>query len=181
MHLLSIQSMTVGVWGFKKINVSNPPEIFDLLKTNHPKVVIQIIDAKFVAGIDHVSKIAFQVLKDIQRKNLLAQKEELHLLMKMTCQDQIDQAIKVGGLQNGSLDVVVIALGKKKDTEKVSQTLSELFGSETNSIIHLQHSREKFLMSFHKIPRDLIIRLEKRGKDMTDILAEKAALLCLRD
>ena len=181
MYRLSINSTTVGVWGFRKIKGSNPPEIFAGLKINHPKVVIQIINAKFVAGLDHVRKIAFQVLIDMQRKNLLVQKEDLHLLMKMTCQDQIDQAIKVGGLRNGSIDVVVIGLGKKKDIEDVSKTLNQLFGSESNEVILLLPSRQKFLMSFHKIPLDLIKRLELRGKDITDILVEKAALLCLQD
>jgi len=181
MYRLSIQSTTVGVWGFRKIKGSNPPEIFDRLRNNHPEVVIQIINAKFVAGLDHVRKIAFQVLIDMQRKSLLVKKEDLHLLMKMTCQDQIDRAIKVGGLINGSIDVVVIGLGKKKAIEAVSQTLNELFGSESNEVILLLPSRQKFLMSFHKIPRDLIVRLEKRGRDITDILVEKAALLCLQD
>ena len=181
MYSLSIHSTTVGVWGFRNIKESNPPEIFDRLKIDHPRVIIQIINAKFVAGLEHVRKITFQVLIDMQKKNLLVRKEDLHLLMKMTCQDQIDQAIKVGGLRKGSIDVVVIGLGKKKHIEDLSQTLNELFGSESNEVILLLPSRQKFLMSFHKIPRDLIIRLESRGKDITDILVEKAALLCLQE
>jgi len=181
MYRLTIQSITVGVWGFRKIKGSNPPEIFDRLRINHPRVVIQIINAKFVAGLDHVSKIAYQVLIDRQRKKLLVHKEDLHLLMKITCQDQIDQAIKVGGIRNGLMDVVVIGFGQKKDIEGVSQTLNDLFGRDFNEIILLIPSRQKFLMSFHKIPKDLVIRIEKRGKDITDILVEKAALLCLQD
>ncbi len=178
MYHISIQSTTIGVWGFRKIKGTNPPEIFDLFGNDHPDVVIQIINAKFVAGLDHVRKIAFQVLTDIQKKNLLVQKEDLHLLMKITCQDQIEQAIKVGGLA-GSIDVVVIGLGKKRDIDDVDQTLNKLFGTDSNEVILLVPARQKFLMSFHKIPRDLILSLEKRGRDITDILVEKAALLCL--
>jgi len=181
MYNLSIQSTAVGVWGFRKVKGRSPPEIFDLLRQNHPKVVIQIINAKFVAGLDHIRKIVFQVLIDMERKNLLVQREDLHFLMKMTCQDQIDQAIKVGGLNDGSIDVVVIGLGKEGDIEDVSQTLSKLFGTDSNEVIPMLPARQKFLMSFHKIPRDLILRLEKRGKDITDVLVEKAALLCLHD
>ncbi len=180
MYHISIHSTTIGVWGFRKIKGMNPPELFDRLRNNHPEVVIQIINAKFVAGLDHVRKIAYQVLLDIQKKNLLVQKEDLHLLMKMTCQDQIDQAIKVGGLA-GSIDVVVIGLGKKRDVDDVSLTLNKLFGKDSNEVILLVPARQKFLMSFHNIPKHLILSLEKRGRDITDILVEKAALLCLRN
>ncbi|MFQ6011336.1 MAG: KEOPS complex subunit Cgi121 [Nitrososphaerales archaeon] len=176
-----MQSMTVGVWGFKRSSEDTPPEIFERLRNIHPNVVIQLMNAKFVAGLDHVSKIAFQVSMDMRKENLLANREELHLLMKMTCQDQIEQAIKVGGLGRESSDLVAIGLGKKRDIEKVSRTLNELFGSDADRIVLLTPSRKKFLMSFHRIPVELVNRLEKRGMDITDILAEKAALLCLGD
>ena len=80
MYHISIHSTTIGVWGFRKIKGMNPPELFDRLRNNHPEVVIQIINAKFVAGLDHVRKIAYQVLLDIQEKKLLVQKEDLHLI-----------------------------------------------------------------------------------------------------
>ncbi len=76
---------------------------------------------------------------------------------------------------------MVIGLGKKRDVDDVSLTLNKLFGKDSNEVILLVPARQKFLMSFHNIPKHLILSLEKRGRDITDILVEKAALLCLRN
>ena len=54
---------------------------------------VVLCDSEIVAGIDHVEQILFQASDYWQRKGKIARKKSIDLLMRITCQRQINDAI----------------------------------------------------------------------------------------
>ncbi len=80
---------------------TDPGKLVDTLRDNNRNLPIQAVNSEAIYGIDHVTGIIRIVLEAEKRCIMLANKVETELLMRLTCSDQISEAIKRAGLIKG--------------------------------------------------------------------------------
>ena len=151
--------------GDKTIDVS----FLDNLRKDFSRVKIQAISSKFILNSYHLKKIVSISLQSEKEKTLLAKKLETDVLMRFASTNQISEAIKQTGIKPKS-NVVLIAIGKKSDLDKIYKKLSSF------SIEVFSKDNTSFLKKQFKISKKQIDAVSSKTP-FEDILIEKAAVL----
>jgi tRNA threonylcarbamoyladenosine modification (KEOPS) complex Cgi121 subunit/molybdopterin converting factor small subunit len=141
----------------------------DDLRKEFSKVKIQAISSKFILNPYHLKKIISISLQSEKEQVLLANKLETDVLMRFASTNQISEAIKQAGIKPKS-NIVLIAIGKKSDLDKIYKKLSPL----TNEIFSKDNT--SFLKKHFNISKKQIDSVSSKSP-LEDILIEKAAVL----
>ena len=157
--------LAIELKGTKEIDVS----FFDNLRKEFPKVQIQAISSKFTLNSYHLQKVISISLNSEKEKILLANKLETDILMRFTATNQISEAIKQAGIKPKT-NVVLIAIGKKSDLDKIYKQLTPLI------IPIFSKDNSAFLKRNFKISKKQIDAVSSK-KPLEDLLIEKAAVL----
>ncbi|MDX1441041.1 MAG: KEOPS complex subunit Cgi121 [Nitrosopumilaceae archaeon] len=157
--------LAIELKGAKEIDVS----FLDNLRKDFPNVKFQAISSKFTLNTYHLEKIISISLQSEKEKILLANKIETDILMRFASTNQISEAIKKVGIKPKT-NVVLIAIGKKLDLDKLSKKLAPL----TLEIFSKDNST--FLKKYFKISKKQLESVSSQ-KPLEDLLIEKAAVL----
>jgi tRNA threonylcarbamoyladenosine modification (KEOPS) complex Cgi121 subunit len=132
---------------------------------------ITLCDPRYIGGAEHVRVILVQANEYWRRGHALARNKSIDLLMRITCESQIEKALKISGL-SGARHVSMFGLAEsREDIEQSSSGLISIGASEDDSLLDLTMAKRKFLCKFHHFP----FQCDK--KTLVDYLAEKAVLL----
>jgi len=157
-----------------KLRINDMDEFIRNIRTINTRVAMQAIDARFVAGKEHVLSILQQSLQAKKRGTMLSNRIEIDILMRLACTNQISKALGDIGLKDGINNVLIIALGKIRDLRVVEKHLRKNY--RLSKILALSGKKMRALSSHHKIGRQELNACID-GNKLASILAERANLL----
>ncbi|HVB11579.1 MAG TPA: KEOPS complex subunit Cgi121 [Nitrososphaerales archaeon] len=134
-----------------------------------------ICSPKLIAGQDHIDAILSQAKEYWLRNETLARNKSIDLLMRITCQRQISDALVASGISNADA-LAIFGLVKTeseiKDAVEIIRSVAKDM-KRSDNLLSLDNEKQKFLQKFHKLPRWL-------SKDQLVVaLKEKSVLLVL--
>ncbi len=157
--------LAIELKGSKEIDVS----FLDNLRKEFPNVKLQAISSKFTLNSYHLQNVISISLNSEKEKILLANKIETDILMRFAATNQISEAIKQAGIKPKT-NIVLIAIGKKSDLEKIYKKLAPL------TITIFSKDNSAFLKRNFKISKKQMDAVSSK-KPLEDLLIEKAAVL----
>lgn len=164
------------ILGMKGVIVENPEQFLRNLREKFPNIVIQALDANFVAGFGHLKMILQQSWMAFEREISYTKKLDLELIVRLACDSQITRALKTLGLKSGRMDIALIAIGELKHLKLFNETIKDL-GEISDDAVRLNPEKERFLIKHHNISDELIKATIVDKNKLAAILSEKANLL----
>ena len=144
---------------------------FDLapLTGSLPEAVV-VCDSSMVAGIEHLEQVLFQAHEFWKGGGGLAKKKSIDLLMRITCQRQISDAISLSKIENAS-NIAIFGIVKSRElVEKSLQLIFSRFPSakREDTLLELGKQKTEFLRKVHGLPRSLtrsqiVVALKERS------------------
>ncbi|MGQ9469470.1 MAG: KEOPS complex subunit Cgi121 [Nitrososphaerales archaeon] len=164
------------VLGVKGAIINNPEQFLRNLRDKSPNLIIQALDANFVAGFEHLKMILQQSWMAFNRGISYTKKLDLELIVRLACDSQIARALKTLGLKSGKMDIALIAIGEIKHLKHFDEAIKD-FGEISDDVIKLNPEKEKFLIKHHGISDELIKATIVDRNKLAAILSEKANIL----
>lgn len=162
--------------GLQKVMVDDPVKFMEKLKASFPHIIVQAINAKFVAGHRHLELVLKQTLEAKRRGILYAKSPELDLLVRISCDTQISRAIKTVGIEKGVQNIVIVALGKKECAESIKDGLRS-YGKISDEVIQLTTDKMRTLIRHHGLSKSYVKAVVQTKARLASVLAERAAVL----
>lgn len=142
-------------------------KIIDQLK-KHFEGTIQLLDARGIAGKEHIYHATLHALLAFQRKENIAKDLGLEICIRTSAQRQITKALDMIGLKKGNTEVCAVLIGENN----FKTSLEEFLGSRDDSILE---PNEKYLKRLYGIS-DTEIRA---AGNIKRCLMERTSLLIL--
>ncbi|HSO26054.1 MAG TPA: KEOPS complex subunit Cgi121 [Methanobacteriaceae archaeon] len=116
----------IKVMGFKSYinDVKSTLERVNALEKNL-SCMIQLLDARGIAGKEHVYNAVLHALNSFKRKNNIANDLGMEICVRASAQRQISRAIEILGLKTGPMDICVVLVGCKSSS--VDMNVENLF------------------------------------------------------
>lgn len=76
----------------------------------HKGIIVQVINADNIAGLEHLLEVLAQSLEAERRSCLLAKRVEVDMLLRLACTRQISDAIESVGLKKGRSKAVLVVV-----------------------------------------------------------------------
>ncbi|MCP8321346.1 MAG: hypothetical protein H3Z52_10475 [archaeon] len=172
---LGDKTLTI-VLGMKGVIIDDPEQFLGRLKDKFSNLIIQALDANFIAGFEHLKMILQQSWVAFNRGISYTKKLDLEIIVRLACDSQIARALKTLGLKSGKMDIALIAIGEMKHLKLFAENIKDL-GEISDYIIKLNPSKERFLIKHHNISDELIKATITEKNKLAAILSERANLL----
>lgn len=154
---------------------SNLEQALTRLRIEHPNLMMQAVNARFVAGLGHLKLVVQQAWEAAARGVCLADRREVDILLRFACDSQISRAIREVGLSKDSQMIVLIVMGEECEARSVADKLQSL-GTVSKRSFTPTREKLNFLMERHAMNRRALSSTIKEDA-VAYLLAEKAALL----
>ena len=139
-----------------------------------PDVMIQVINPSYIFGKRHIFEVIKIILESNERKIKIAKRLEMDLLLRLVCSNQVDKAIKIGGLKNNGFGCFVLLSQKKGAIIDSLKYLTKMFVKQNSSLLNATKEKMIDICEGLEIPCDNFNK-----KEFLKILTEKAALVSL--
>ncbi|MCS4541596.1 MAG: KEOPS complex subunit Cgi121, partial [Euryarchaeota archaeon] len=137
----------VGIFGLVNLAPIDVEELTKKVKelAKKTQTAIQVFDPAVIAGFDHVFRAAYLALKSFKQKTNISTDLAVELLIYVSGRKQIQEAIKLFGVKQNSLQIVVVMISdsQKKIENSVAELLKLTNASIDDGIIN-SISKEKF-------------------------------------
>ncbi len=164
------------ILGIKEVVINDPNEFLRNLRDKFSNLVIQALDANFIAGYEHLKMILQQSWMAFNRKVSYTKKLDLEIIVRMACDSQIERALKTLGLKSGKMDIALIVIGETRNLRLFAENIKNL-GEISDDVIKLNHKKKKFLIKHYSISNELIKATIADKNKLAMILSERANLL----
>ena len=126
-----------------------------------------------IAGLPHVEGVLKQAAEYWNKRLQLARNRSIDLLMRVTCQRQIADAVQLSGLAKTSAVVVFGLVDPAFNVEGLVEDLLAKFGGavEEEKLLLLDDDKVRYLKKVHSLPEWM------RTDQIVPILLERAVLL----
>ncbi|NWG08951.1 MAG: hypothetical protein HXX80_01345 [Nitrososphaerales archaeon] len=161
--------------GIRGVRIEGPEQFLKGLKDKHPSLTVQALNARFVAGFEHLEMVLQQSWMAFDRETSYSKKLDLEIIVRVACDSQIARALRTVGLKSKAMDIALVAIGEPRALEFFSEAIKGL-GEISDDVIELNPKKESFLIKHHKIANELIGATIADNK-LAVILAERANLL----
>ncbi|MEM1586554.1 MAG: KEOPS complex subunit Cgi121 [Candidatus Bathyarchaeia archaeon] len=169
------------VEGFKNVKIDNIENTLNMIRAKFRGCHIQILDADYVAGFEHIFFASLNALKAFKAGYNISKSLPIEILLFASGQDQIKNAIELLGVKETTQNIVVVIVAEKRD-EALSALnfIINAFGWEADqSVINLTDEKIPHIIGAFKISQpELEASMRGSLKDAVEsILIERAALL----
>lgn len=135
--------------------LSKALDLSDFAKRLHEGVVV--CNPWMIAGVEHLQSVFIQAEEYWQRKQPLARNRSIDLLMRVTCQRQISDAVKGSGISK--IDKLAL-FGLVESEDSIDESVSLLQNQvgeikRSDSLLLLDKKKERYLKEFHNLPKSL--------------------------
>ncbi|MCK9152112.1 KEOPS complex subunit Cgi121 [Methanobacterium alcaliphilum] len=105
------------IMGFKSEinNVKSTLNQVNSILKDSSDCTIQLLNAKAVAGKEHILHATIHAILSFKRKNNIANDLGMEICVRTSAQRQISRAIKILGLKEGSMDICAVFVGCSND------------------------------------------------------------------
>ena len=137
-----------------------------------PETVV-VCDSNIIAGTEHIEQVLFQAHEYWKREGEIARKKSIDLLMRITCQRQISDAIVLSKIEK--TDVCAI-FGIIRSIDMIGKTLQLIVSNfpsaqRDDTLLDMGKRKTEFLKKVHHLPKSF-----SKSKVLV-ALKEKSALL----
>jgi tRNA threonylcarbamoyladenosine modification (KEOPS) complex Cgi121 subunit len=169
------------VEGFKNVKAGNVDDVFNLIRAKAGSCQIQILDAKFVAGFEHIFFAVLNALNSFKSGLNLSRSLAIEVLLFASGQDQIKRAIEVLGVKLSTCDVALVIIADSRDEALLTlKAISEALNWEADQkVIDLTNEKISHIIDAFGVS-DLELEASMRdtvGNALKNVLIERAALL----
>jgi len=167
--------------GFKNVETSNIDALLERVRREASGCQVQIFDAKMIAGLDHLYFAVLNALKAMESGNKISSSLAMEILLYASGQHQIDKAIRMLGMKEGSSQIVVVVLSesREKSMEAMLKISRVIGGEPCDEVINLTDEKFNIIKSKFEISDAELEATLRRSKEeaLTSILIERSALL----
>lgn len=162
--------------GLEGVEIEDPKTFLGQFEEKFPTLIIQAIDARFIAGFTHAQMIMQQSWESSRRGLSYARKPTLDLLLRLALSNQIAEALTKVGLRKGTVDLAILAIGSPSEVKNLYEYSGKL-GKISDKVILLSKRKDKFLRELHDISTKASDSTTIGVDPLAYLLAERAALL----
>lgn len=130
---------------------------------------------RLIAGPEHVSAVLFQAMESSKRGISLARNRSIEMLMRITCQRQISEAIVLSNISNTDKLAVFGFIHNKLDLDDIQKAVRTENGEmkREDSLLRMSREKARYLKQLHRLDEWLT------DDQLLVALKEKSALLVL--
>ncbi len=133
--------LIVGIKNFRGYNYN---EVCSKIDKGCSHLEFQIVDAQKILDSNHIFFATLYALKAFKNKKNISKSLSIEILLYISGQKQIEEAIRLFGLQKKSRDLILMAVGEKKgDLKRLEQNVKKSLNVELNNTIIELHSKKK--------------------------------------
>ena len=118
--------------GFRNVKIKNVDKFFILVKQKTGNACVQFLDAKLVAGWQHLYFAALNAVNAFKNKLNISNNLGIEILLYASAQRQIKEAVKLIGIHPSSREVAVVIVANTRS--EASSLLSVISALLTGSI-----------------------------------------------
>lgn len=137
-----------------------------------PDVRIQGINPSYIFGKRHIFEVIKIILESNKRNIKIANRLEIELLLRIVCSNQVDKAIKIGGIKNIGSGCFILFSEKKGPITDSIKYLRKMFVKQNSSLLNA--TKEKMIDIGERLE---LPRTKFNSKEFLKILTERAALV----
>jgi tRNA threonylcarbamoyladenosine modification (KEOPS) complex Cgi121 subunit len=156
------------VAGVRKLE-GDPGKLIDRFRSEHPRVMIQAVDAQAVYGQDHAIGAVYMAIEALERNIMMANRPEAEVLLRLTCTDQISKALSKSGLKISRPGCFIVFSKDAVALRKFGECLAQEFELD-DSVLSPTSSKKARLI------KELGLGATYDGKFL-DLILERAAIL----
>ncbi|MCS7116076.1 MAG: KEOPS complex subunit Cgi121 [Nitrososphaerota archaeon] len=176
-HMVELEDDTIGLFiGIKGVKIHEPREFIKMLRESLPDLLLQVVDARFVAGQKHLELIIKQSFEAWKRGITYTDRRDMDLIVRLACDLQIKDALEKIGIKSGVMDVALIGIGKRDSIDRF-YNLAKRIGNVSDEPLELTENKAQFIKEVYHISDDLIRATVGGADKLALLLAERAALL----
>jgi KEOPS complex subunit Cgi121 len=112
--------------GFNNVKIKDVNKLFQTLKHETDDACVQLLDASFVAGAEHLRFAALNALNAFEGQFNISSSLAIEILLYASAQRQIKRAMDMIGIKPGMSRVAVLVLAENE--EKASAALETICG-----------------------------------------------------
>lgn len=119
----------IKIMGFKS-NITDVKSTLDIINgfNKNSDCTIQLLDARGIAGKEHIYNAVVHAINSFKRKNNIANDLGMEICLRASAQRQISRAIEILGLKNGPMEICVVLVDFKANKEfEVENQLNNIF------------------------------------------------------
>ncbi len=167
----NVKAVAIPVSG---VEVEKPDMFMVSLRAKMPNVILQAINAEFVADIAHLWAVVRQSWVS-NKKGVSKVKFDLDIILRICCSSNLASALEAVGLKSGIQDVIFVGIGLNENLQRIKEIILSQ-GKPSNNLLLDSSERMNFLKHYHNID-DLALKstMAEQGQ-LSSLLAEKAAV-----
>lgn len=158
----------IHVAGFQS-HVGNFQEFMQMINDLNLECTVQLMDARAVAGKEHVFNAAIHALNAFKREENIAKDLGLEICLRASAQRQISRALDVLGIKAGEMDICVVVVGCNED---VMEKIEGVIGKRDDVVLEPDENIIKELYDIQDT------EIEAAGT-ISRVLMERTALLII--
>lgn len=123
----------IKIMGFKS-NITDVKSTLDIINgfNKNSDCTIQLLDARGIAGKEHIYNAVVHAINSFKRKNNIANDLGMEICLRASAQRQISRAIEILGLKNGPMEICVVLVDCEANKEveeevEVENQLNNIF------------------------------------------------------
>lgn len=169
------------VEGFRNIKIDDIGKVFDIIRSNSGRCQVQVLDADFIAGFEHIYFAVLNALKSFRSGLNISRSMAIEILLFASCQDQIKRAIEILGIKPSTRNAALVIVAESRE-EAISafNSISRGLGWEADQgVIELTNEKIKSIIKAFGISDQEIETSMRRSLEdaVKNTLIERAALL----
>jgi tRNA threonylcarbamoyladenosine modification (KEOPS) complex Cgi121 subunit len=172
--LYKIDSIFVAIICTEVLCVPDIGSTITTFRKMFPDVMIQGINPSYVFGKRHIFEVIKIILESNKRKIKIAKRLEMEFLLRLVCSNQVDKAIKIGGIKNSGSGCFLLLSEKKGQIIESLKYLRKIFVKQNSSLLNA--TKEKMIKICERFDFSCC---DFNKNEFLKILTEKAALVSL--
>ncbi len=176
----------IAVAGFKNVKIRDINDFLEQVRREVKEAHVQFLDAKLIAGHQHLHFAALNALKAFEKKRNISSSLAIEALLYASAQRQIRRALEMLGVKEDSSQIAVLIIAEtKQEMDDCLDTVSWLIRGERNdSVLELTEEKSEGIKKLFSIS-DLEIEAKLRRKGLetealSDLVIEHLALLAIQ-
>ncbi len=166
-----VKAVAVPVRG---VRVEDPASFMAGLRAEASGVVLQALDARYVADAAHLWAAVRQAWA-ASKSGVSRVQFDLDIILRISCDSRLDSALETVGVKKSVMDVIFVAVGREDLLKRVVERLSRL-GSVSDTLLQLTAGKERFLRRRHSVSELTLQSTTLKEEQLAYVLAEKAAV-----
>lgn len=169
------------VEGFRDVKIDDIDKVLKIIKVNSGNCQVQILDADYIAGFEHIFFSVLNALKAFEAGYNISRSVPIEILLFASGQDQIKRAIEILGVKETTRNIALVIIAEKRGEAlfALNSIVSALGWNVDQKVIEITSEKIQRIINAFKIsPQELEASMRGSLEDaIKNVVIERAALL----